>query len=133
MRGDPNGRHWKRATIGGQHKWSGVDFHSFSPTQYHLILFQLIVLQFQLKIKLFTNELQQPKTINLLGEKSTISYTQMYVTLASSASLRRLKLTKPQFRFRDFSSSVRGHITFTLFISPYRPNSSNNCSSSDHY
>ena len=38
------------------------------------------------------------------------------LTLASSASPRRRKLTKPQFRFRALSSSVRGHITYSVVV-----------------
>ena len=48
---------------------------------------------------------------------------------ASSASQRRLKLTNPQFLLRTLSSSVRGHITFTLLMAPNLPNRSMICSS----
>lgn len=40
-----------------------------------------------------------------------------------------MKETNPQLRLRAFSSSERGHMIFTLLMSPYRPNRSSRSSS----
>lgn len=49
--------------------------------------------------------------------------------MALSASLRVMKATKPRLETRVRSSSVRGHMIFTLARGPYLPNSLHSISS----